>query len=411
MKFVLWLGLLVSNLANAGGISSSGGDNFPADANSAWFLGDKEIRYCFVVSDDFGVSREEISQAIEFSAQKWRDYIAEKRINDTDYTRNPIYDELRDKKLLFQTKAMASCDGTEDLKFLFGVLTPEVQKHISEYYNPTAFAIRESYDAMKGWGKGFIWFRRVIDDRNQEPIWKKEFRLHAMLLHEIGHILGVDHIEDTIMDKTMGEIVWWSSLTGEKAKNYFTSIDNQREVYVCQGCEYTFESSEDDEAMQNSFKKGFERLVGKKPSGSVRMRFESRGEKWFHKDRTLHIWDDKNNFSFPLDADYSPIGMFMGDASVFKKAVAFRSDRPDMLKEGSLHSTGYVEQVFLNPLNGPRISLILSRNTTMNPFTLQFIGDSSLNSDLLFVAKVYYPWMDWKRHMVTVNGVKKARKR
>jgi len=197
---------LNGSLALAGGDSSGGTDLLPPDANAAWFLegADGEqarvIHYCVEIAPDFGVSPDEASATIEKAFGIWRDYIDLHQLNADPY---------RGRHLVLTVEKMASCSGNQDLRFLLGVETPEIQKARVRYFNPFAIAWKDFYDLQTGWGKGSIWV--VSQGRGkpavQVPNWQKPNYLLGQLLHEIGHVLGCEHIPGTIMRESLATIL------------------------------------------------------------------------------------------------------------------------------------------------------------------------------------------------------------
>lgn len=176
---------LPSTAAHAGGESSGGGDLKPSWDGSAWFLGDRPIRYCMEIAADFGLSSQEIQGAIESSIVEWKSYVASARIQNG---------------LNLNYVSLAECDSTEDLHFYFGVNAPKVVEAKKDFFKPSFFAHRESYDLAQGWGKGFVWIAGPSEMPNRQISRKwSPGLLRTALLHEFGHLLGCAHIDGTIM--------------------------------------------------------------------------------------------------------------------------------------------------------------------------------------------------------------------
>ena len=123
------------------------------------------------------------------------------------------------------------------------------------------------------------------------------------------------------------------------------------------------------------------------------MKFESKGPQWFHKIKTLFIQDEKKSHSFVLNDDWSNIASFYGDSPVFKKAVGFRSDRPDLFHDASLKSNGSVEQFTLKTLTGEILSLAINANTTLDPLSIKIVSGKAVDRYPLFYAETMKPSM------------------
>jgi hypothetical protein len=101
------------------------------------------------------------------------------------------------------------CDGSEDLTIYYGVENELVRAARSLYDNPAAFAHLESYDEETGAGKGFIWI-----DRSPEVLYHSHHR-QALVLHEMGHAFGIDHISGTIMDENIAGLLHDAYIAGK----------------------------------------------------------------------------------------------------------------------------------------------------------------------------------------------------
>jgi hypothetical protein len=153
---------------------------------------------------------------IEEAFSKWKSYIEYKGVMKGYETTPQIALDLN-------RQSMERCDGTEDLKFYLGVKDDEVREAKMAYNNPVAFAHRSRYDVSRGWGKGFIWIARphtVLG--GAYPEWQQTpDKLLAFLMHELGHVLGNTHIQSTIMDEDIAELV----LIGFTDSKNFRRID------------------------------------------------------------------------------------------------------------------------------------------------------------------------------------------
>ncbi|MGZ3693350.1 MAG: hypothetical protein ACXWQO_04040 [Bdellovibrionota bacterium] len=168
------------------------------------------------------------------------------------------------------------CDGTEDLKIYYGVENESVREAKKLYDNPAAFAHLESYDEQTGQGKGFIWIAR-----SPEILFHPYHRL-ALLIHEMGHAFGHDHIEGTIMDGNIAGILKDSYLQGKPfipAGPVMTNGEPLAENWIDLHREAVAWSVIRIPAVKEVMQEGSERaralalLVGEKISGPYELRF------------------------------------------------------------------------------------------------------------------------------------------
>lgn len=101
------------------------------------------------------------------------------------------------------------CDGTEDLTIYYGVENERVTAAKQLYDNPLAFSHLESYDEQTGRGIGFIWIARA-----PEVLFHQHHR-NALVLHELGHAFGNDHVAGTIMDADIAGILHDAYVAGK----------------------------------------------------------------------------------------------------------------------------------------------------------------------------------------------------
>ena len=237
------------SFAQGGGVGTGGGsDSKPAEYESAWFLGAKNvIHICSEISPSFDQSKDKIESTFAAAFTTWKKYINEKKVF---VGFNDIF--LKEGIVPAQTiKFLSHCDGTEDLKLYMGVTNSEVSTAKKEFSNPVGFSHRSSYNLVTGWGKGFIWVSPPYeyDRKYRWPNWNVPDVLHGLFLHEIGDIFGCQHVMGTIMEENnpgLLQEVWWPDAPTPKGmfkhSERLTHIDNQKELFPCSGCDVTFEN-------------------------------------------------------------------------------------------------------------------------------------------------------------------------
>lgn len=252
MKIVLFLLVAVASVIGMGIYGNehgSGGDSKPPEYGSAWFLGsDKTIKVCTESSTEFYLKKEEIDQAIVDGFDIWAKYFVDKKL--------PIQFSYNTKKETptFLYQILAACDGTEDLKIYLGINTDEVEKAKLEFVNPLAFSHRSTYDMVTGWGKGFIWFASTWNGEQ----WKSRKKFTALLVHELGHVFGCDHVAGTIMSEKIVDKIG-SIAYDPWPKDNLAKIDQQRELVLSSYAQFEYEGNlspggEHEEKIQERYK-------------------------------------------------------------------------------------------------------------------------------------------------------------
>lgn len=251
------------------GSSISGGDD-RTTADSAWFLGkDKVIRYCVERDAAFKVPAAEAIAAVERSFATWRDYIATRK---TDAFGGEAW------RLATTWKQVASCDGTDDIRFYFGGQPAEVEAHKTFFVNPAAFAARTAYDLDKGWSDGFIWVSGTKDyllDSGAVVIdWTKPGSLDAILLHELGHVFGNGHVSGTIMEEAIIDRIAYA----EPGDEFLRRIDDWMELATCEDCSESVPGYLGPSPKPSVIAATFEMISGRVPTGSITARLDIKRE-------------------------------------------------------------------------------------------------------------------------------------
>lgn len=309
----------VSSSRTGGGGDSGGGDNIKPESGSAWFLGTETIQYCAEIDSKFGVPKEDIIPHLQNALKVWHDYVGVHHAREKkDITLGS------DLKLATKSTLREKCDGKEDLKFYFGGSNAEIEKVKILYDNPSGFTHRSEYNVEKGWGKGFVWIApsKSIETTPSFPDWTSPYTLHGILLHEIGHVYGCQHIEGTIMSEKISERIKWAQMLPQYAFWMMTAIDQNRTLLptVAPIIHGLFGAPGKTEANLTLFTK----LTGKPSKGNVsaQLIFKNEGNAELILNdsetvQTLKIQTPKLE-STPTTIQEYPFSIYIGDGEVFR---------------------------------------------------------------------------------------------
>lgn len=209
LKLTGFLSILSCSLPLVAGWTSSGGETLKDKINPWFFQNTTQVNYCILTDPQhFGQSIESIRYRIRKSLQIWKhqlqnlqmksiggNLISENALRLGTQNYNEVPCSIKNNKI----------ESTNvDIVFQFGVLTGE---QISKLGDPTKYiglTVRTDYDPVSLKAKGFVYFSpesgplklNKVGLRDTPWSSRKGRDLLDALIHEIGHIYGIQHTND-----------------------------------------------------------------------------------------------------------------------------------------------------------------------------------------------------------------------
>ncbi len=196
--------------AASGGVVDGNGGEYIHNERNPWFVGRTPISYCIETSDDFSLSKSQATKDIASAFAAWKDLLTTldftgvARTDEIAHTEEP---PMRDLALDFKE---VKCEQSPPLVFKLGVVDDEAKSALKYSASMTVgFALRTAYDDSSGLAKGFIW---LSPDQGQAAyqgpkieakFWQQTQLFRNVIIHEIGHVLGFQHIPHSIMDERL----------------------------------------------------------------------------------------------------------------------------------------------------------------------------------------------------------------
>jgi hypothetical protein len=291
--------LLLSQPALGGGESSGGhADDYKLAPAFflAWESADvaKPIDTCYDAIAGFGITDDVLLTSIQESFQAWTDYVATKHVSE--FLGGPW---LRTKLSLHR-----GCNGTEEFRVYFGVSNTDVTPFLQGASRTFGLAGQVTS------GPGILWIappQSIDSDDNSGklPNWsaKTVGAFRGLMLHEMGHVFGNDHVDGTVMSHEIGHYLANDTSSSPSSSDValYSKIDAVRELIFCQDCktEYVAAARFDNITHADSdWEHSFETLVGRKSIPPLLISYERSGS--FDGSGVLSFKDAAGTYAFTV---------------------------------------------------------------------------------------------------------------
>lgn len=196
------IGLFLSTLGRAdeGGWSGNGGEPLRM-AENVWFIGQESIPYCVVASEDYPIPAVQLKSMVAEVLKQWFDFFKLYGIDGESKERlprpRPFGPLASPAKGISMATHFVEVDCTaathfalERLRFQFGVSNAMIDAYRAfNPEEPLGVAMKRSKDDGS---YGYVW----IDSFSSDAL-----RVKHLLLHEIGHVLGMGHNSVAVMNE------------------------------------------------------------------------------------------------------------------------------------------------------------------------------------------------------------------
>jgi hypothetical protein len=210
LSFVLaFASALQIRMAHAGdtGWSGNGGDHL-RQSDNPWNLGNEAVSYCLRQSTNTSFSKDELSAMTRSAFAKWRAFFQKSGLSAAPFRVPYGFPSApaqfpdgvaRGVSLDFKETPCSQMDHEAGIQILFDVSNPIVDDYLESHSDGSrGVALRQSYNFLSYRNGGIVWLKTFPND---------PARSEHMLLHELGHVLGMPHDSTFVMDENVADFL------------------------------------------------------------------------------------------------------------------------------------------------------------------------------------------------------------
>ncbi|MCX6111254.1 MAG: hypothetical protein NTZ90_16790 [Proteobacteria bacterium] len=224
--------------AARGGVNDGNTGELTTTKNNPWFVGKDAAHYCVEFGADTAAAsdpaaQKSITDQVDAAFAQWVDLIQTFDRQSPGITKLPNGEFLAGTAVTYLTRTFqrVECSANPDMRIKVGTWDKpdgEFLKYTSRY--TVSYALRTAYSEETGRSKGFVWLvadsgaRRYKGPAPDGAFWGQGHYVQNVLLHELGHMIGVDHVPNTFMDANFPAGVLASKLSDVWSPDDFKAL-------------------------------------------------------------------------------------------------------------------------------------------------------------------------------------------